>query len=153
MGKKLGILVAALALAATACGGASASNGNEPSETTTSAAGAAPVTVNVVATDYAFKPDLTTFKVGVTYHFVVENEGQVEHEFMIVKPITPGEMDMEEMDAMAIGHIEEDDLQPGQTASVDVTFSADEVGKPVEISCHLEGHYEAGMHVPITIES
>jgi hypothetical protein len=37
-------------------------------------------------------------------------------------PIAAGTMDMEAMDELAVGHIEEDDLLAGDTSSVDVTF-------------------------------
>lgn len=111
-----------------------------------------PVEVQVTATDFAFQSSLTTFEVGVPYHFVVTNNGQTEHEFMIVKPIPAGSMDMEEMDQMAIGHIEEDDLQPGGTASVDVTFTEPAPEGTLEMSCHLPGHYENGMLLPITVK-
>lgn len=149
---KLGIVVAVVALAAVACGGGSNAADND-SATTTTAAAAGPVVVHVTATEYKFESDTTTFKAGTTYRFEVTNEGAMEHEFMVGEPIAPGSMDMEEMDGLAIGHIEEDDLQPGQTDSVDVTFTADQVGQPLEFSCHLEGHYEGGMHLPITVES
>ena len=111
-----------------------------------------PVEVQVTATDFAFQSSLTDFEVGVPYHFVVTNNGQTEHEFMIVKPIPAGSMDMEQMDQMAIGHIEEDDLQPGDTATVDVTFTEPAPAGTLEMACHLPGHYESGMLLPITVK-
>lgn len=112
-----------------------------------------PVDVTVTATDFAFQSSLTTFKVGVPYHFIVTNKGAVEHEFMLVKPIdTSANMEMSEMDDMALAHIEEDDLQPGETASVDYTFTKEDANGPLEFSCHLAGHYENGMKLPITIQ-
>jgi uncharacterized cupredoxin-like copper-binding protein len=111
-----------------------------------------PVEVDVTATDFAFQSSMTTFETGVPYHFVVTNEGQVEHEFMIVQPIEAGTMDMEQMDEMAVGHIEEDDLQPGDTASVDVTFQDPAPEGTLEFACHLPGHFEAGMHLPIVVQ-
>ena len=82
-----------------------------------SSSGTEPVEVKVTAGDFYFKSSLTSFEQGVPYHFVVTNEGSVPHEFMILKPM-PTTSDMEEMDQQALAHIEEDDLQPGQTASV-----------------------------------
>jgi uncharacterized cupredoxin-like copper-binding protein len=111
-----------------------------------------PVEVQVKANEFSFQSSLTTFSVGVPYHFVVTNTGSVNHEFMIVKPIEPGAMDMEEMDEMALAVIEEDDLPPGATASVDVTFNEPAPPGTLEFACHTEGHYEAGMHLPITVE-
>jgi uncharacterized cupredoxin-like copper-binding protein len=111
-----------------------------------------PVDVHVTANEYAFQSSMTTFKVGVPYHFIVTNKGTVEHEFMIVKPIEAGTMDMEEMDSMALADIEDDDLQPGQTASVDYTFTKAYPAGTLEFSCHIKGHYEAGMKLPITVQ-
>ena len=111
-----------------------------------------PVDVQVTATDFAFQSSLTTFKVGVPYHFVVVNKGKVPHEFMIVKPIPAGQMDMEQMDNLALAHIEADDLQPGQTATVDYTFKQAYPEGTMEFACHLPGHYEAGMKLPIIVK-
>ena len=112
-----------------------------------------PVDVTITATDFNFQSSLTTFKVGVPYHFIVTNKGAVEHEFMLVKPIDPSaNMEMSEMDNMALAHIEEDDLQPGDTASVDYTFTQEDANGTLEFSCHLPGHYENGMKLPITVQ-
>lgn len=111
-----------------------------------------PIEVKITATDFGFTASQTTFKVGVPYHFVVTNQGKVAHEFMLVKPIEAGMMDMEEMDAMALSHIEEDDLQAGITQSVDYTFTEAAPTGQLEFSCHLPGHYEAGMKIPITVQ-
>lgn len=111
-----------------------------------------PVDVHVTATDYAFQSSMTTFKVGVPYHFIVTNQGTVEHEFMIVKPIKAGTMDMEEMDSMALADIEDDDLKPGTTATVDLTFTQPAPAGTLEFACHLPKHYEAGMKLPITVQ-
>jgi uncharacterized cupredoxin-like copper-binding protein len=94
---------------------------------------------------------MTTFKVGVPYHFVVTNKGDVAHEFMVMQPVEAGTMTMEEMDKMANAHIEEDDLQPGDNASVDYTFTDPVPEGGLEFACHLAGHYENGMHLPITV--
>jgi uncharacterized cupredoxin-like copper-binding protein len=111
-----------------------------------------PVEVQVTADDFSFQSSLTTFEVGVPYHFVVTNEGTVEHEFMIVQPIEAGTMDMEAMDQMALAHIEEDDLPAGGTATVDYTFTEPAPAGTLEFSCHLAGHYENGMRLPITVQ-
>lgn len=106
----------------------------------------------MTASDLKIESDYTTFKVGVPYHFEVTNEGAIPHEVMLIQPIEGGMMTMEEMDAMARGLVEEDDLPSGATASFDYTFTSADVGSPLEFSCHVEGHYEAGMFLPITVE-
>ncbi|HLF61250.1 MAG TPA: hypothetical protein VI980_08745 [Acidimicrobiia bacterium] len=132
----LGASVALMLVAA--CG----SSGNEVNVTTAETSSG-----QVIASDR------TTFTAGETYHFVVENDGQIPHEVMIVQPIEPGAMDMKAMDEMALYVVEEDDLQAGATVEFDYTFPADSVGTPLEFACHITGHYEAGMHLPITVES
>jgi uncharacterized cupredoxin-like copper-binding protein len=140
MSRFVKLLLAVLMLALPAC--ASSSSGTQK-----------PVDVTITATDFNFQSSLTTFKVGVPYHFIVTNKGNVEHEFMLVKPIDPSaNMEMSEMDDMALAHIEEDDLQPGETATVDYTFTEADKAGPLEFSCHLSGHYEAGMKLPITVQ-
>jgi uncharacterized cupredoxin-like copper-binding protein len=109
------------------------------------------VTVDVQAGEYYFKSPMTTFKVGVPYRFVVDNIGDIHHEFMLVQPMAPGMMSMEEMDKMAIGHIEESDMQAHQTASIDVTFTRPYPAGTLEMACHIEQHYQNGMHLPITV--
>jgi uncharacterized cupredoxin-like copper-binding protein len=110
-----------------------------------------PVTVKVTATEYKFDSSLTTFKVGVPYHFEVTNKGTMEHEFMIIKP-EPTSVGSDQLDSDALAHIEETDLQPGQTASVDYTFLQPAPEGTLEFACHLAGHYEQGMHTPITVQ-
>lgn len=151
----LGAVLTVVALVLAACGGGSGAGGaaaavDQEAATDTAAsagvAGAEPVTVEVKVDEFNIEPSLSTFEAGVPYRFVVTNAGQIAHELMIGAPIEAGGMDMEEMDDLALAMIEEDDLGPGMTAEMTVTFpvpaTADEV---LEASCHLPGHYEAGM--------
>ena len=121
----------------------------EQATLTTDASGA--TVVDVEAGEYFFKSPLTTFEVGVPYHFVVHNTGDEEHEFMLVEPIAAGEMSMEMMDDMAVGHIEGDDLQPAQTTTLDVTFTEPYPAGMLELACHIDDHYEEGMILPIVV--
>lgn len=132
------LMAGALMFVAAACGGAD----NEVHVTTAE-----------TSTGQTITSDVTTFTAGESYHFVVENEGQLAHEVMIVEPIEPGAMDMEAMDEMALYVIEEDDLEPGATVEFDFTFPDDAVGTDLEFACHISGHYEAGMHLPIAVQS
>lgn len=111
------------------------------------------VTLTDSATTQSVVSDVTTFTAGEPYHFVVKNDGQLAHELMIVQPIEPGTMDMEQMDEMALYVIEKDDLEPGATYEFDFVFPSDSVGTDLEFACHLAGHYEAGMHLPMTVKA
>ena len=137
--KKLFSILIFIALLLTACG--AQGNSNE---------------VKITLTDFGIESSRTSFEAGVPYHFVVTNEGQVEHEIMLMTPLTEDQMsmnmDMEEMDAMALAHIEAEDLQPGATAEMDYTFTEPAPAGTLEFSCHIAGHYEAGMKLPITVK-
>lgn len=135
--KLFGILIVTILLL-TACGGG---NSNE---------------VKITLTDFGIESSRTSFEVGVPYHFVVTNNGKIEHEIMFMAPMTKEQMgmnmDMEEMDKMALTHIEAEELQPSMTAEMDYTFTQPAPEGTLEFSCHIAGHYEAGMKLPITVK-
>lgn len=106
-----------------------------------------PVEVKVTVKEFHIESSLTEFQVGVPYHFVVTNAGTVTHEFLIAPSM--GDMTMEELDAVRLGEISEDDLPAGATATLDLTFTEP---AQLELSCHVPGHYEDGMKLPITIK-
>ena len=137
--RKLFIVLVVGVLALSACGGGGNSN-----------------TVTITLTDFGIESSRTTFEVGVPYHFVVTNEGQVEHEIMLMAPLTADQMmmnmDMEQMDAMALAHVEAADLPKGATAEFDYTFTEPAPAGTLEFSCHIAGHYEAGMKLAITVQ-
>jgi len=110
-------------------------------------------TVKVTLTDYKIDSSVTEFKVGVPYHFVVSNKSESDHEFMIMPPVDPDmDMSMEQMDEMAVAMIEEDDLEPGEIMTLDVTFAEPAPAGTLEFACHTAKHYQAGMQLPITVE-
>jgi uncharacterized cupredoxin-like copper-binding protein len=133
------IAIAAFVLAA--CQGSSASP-----------VSAKPVDVQVTLTEMKITLSLNTFSVGVPYHFIVTNKGAIAHEIMIMPPLAPGNMTMEQMDEMALAHIEADDLPPGATKTLDYTFTKPYPAGQLEFACHVTGHYEAGMHTPIVVK-
>jgi len=113
------------------------------------------VEVQISLTEFGIQSSLTDFETGIPYHFVVTNEGQVEHEFMIMPPLTQDEMgmhmDMAELDEMALAMIEASDLPAGVTASFDLTFTDPASAGTLEFACHTPGHYEANMKLPIVV--
>jgi uncharacterized cupredoxin-like copper-binding protein len=133
--KALIFLIAAMFLL-TACGGQKA---NE---------------VKVRLTEFGIESSTTSFEMGIPYHFVVTNEGAVNHEIMIMPPATEPMvgMEMPELDEMALVMIEADTLPPGKTVSFDYTFTDSAKTEGLEFACHTPGHYEAGMKLPITVE-
>ncbi|MBI2332661.1 MAG: hypothetical protein HYU84_10970 [Chloroflexi bacterium] len=141
MYKKIFVVLVVAGLLLTACGGQGPS---------------APVEVQITLTEFGIEPSLTEFETGVPYHFVVTNAGTVEHEIMIMPPLTEDEMgmamDMGELDEMALAMIEASELPAGATASFDYTFTEAAPAGTLEFACHTPGHYEAGMKLPIVVK-
>jgi len=127
------VLVAAVVVA---CGGGAAS-GNA-------------TTVTVTLTDFKIDSSLTSFSVGVPYHFVVTNKGAITHEFEIMPP-GQAENTPDQLPKTALAGIKGNDLTPGTTKTLDYTFTQAPAGG-LEFACHMAGHYEAGMHLPITVK-
>ena len=61
-----------------------------------------------------------------------------------------GNMSMDEMHKAALAMI--DNVAPGETKTVDYTFSAAAVGSHPEFACYLPGHYEAGMKQDVSVQ-
>jgi uncharacterized cupredoxin-like copper-binding protein len=112
------------------------------------------VDVNVNLTDFAIESSVTEFEPGVLYHFTVTNSGQIPHEFMIL-PVSEhmgmAGMSMEEFDELALMMIPIEQLPVGATAEADYTF-ASVPNQAIELVCMTPGHFEAGMHLPITVK-
>lgn len=112
--------------------------------------------VAITMTDFGIESSRTSFEVGVPYHFTVTNNGAINHELMIMPPLTQDQMgmgmNMDAMDKMALAMIEADMMTPGKTMSLDYTFTEPAMAGSLEFACHVEGHYEAGMSLPITVK-
>jgi len=111
--------------------------------------------VQIAVKEFGIESSITEFQVGVPYHFVVTNAGTVNHEIMVMPPLSKDQMgmgmDMGTMDQMALAMISADDLVPGTTKSFDLTFSDAASTGTLEFACHTPGHYEANMKLPITV--
>jgi uncharacterized cupredoxin-like copper-binding protein len=111
--------------------------------------------VTITVKEFGIESSITEFQVGVPYRFVVTNAGTVNHEIMIMPPLTANQMsmgmDMGTMDQMALAMISADDLTPGATKSFDLSFSKSATTGTLEFACHTPGHYEANMKLPITV--
>lgn len=144
--KLFGFVVAVAVLLLAACGGKQA-NTNGPVEVEVALGESS-------AGEFTVQSSVTEFKPDVQYRFVVTNKGQIPHEFMII-PITENmnmaAMSMEEKDAQALMIISEEELPPGATVEMDYTFTSIPEGN-IEFVCALPGHFEAGMHTPITVK-
>ncbi len=134
----LGPLICALALLLAACGSPSGEN--------------TPNTVQITETDFHISSSIATFSPGVTYHFVVTNNGNTTHEFMIM-PKSEGDMSsmpMEQMDKMALHAVE--NILPGETKTFNYAFPSSTANTHPQFACYLSGHYQAGMHENVTVK-
>jgi uncharacterized cupredoxin-like copper-binding protein len=73
--------------------------------------------VKITVKEFGIESAVTSFEAGVPYHFVVTNEGSVDHEIMIMPPLAATDqtgmgMDMGTMDGMALAMIPAEDLTP-----------------------------------------
>lgn len=96
-----------------------------------------------------FEPASFDFNAGQTIRFNVENDGELEHEFVI----DTVERNVEHKAMMAEMDMEHDDpnsvrLDAGADGEVIWTFAN---AGTFEFACLIPGHYESGMHGPITV--
>ncbi|TAH53027.1 MAG: hypothetical protein EYC68_05040 [Chloroflexota bacterium] len=153
------IISGALSVLLTACGGAAPSP--MPIQTE-------PIEVRVDLNEFKIESSLNNFQKGVPYRLVIHNAGAIAHEFVILP--TGAQHNMSSMSGMSHGtmpgmshsampgmdesvvvQVNQDELAPGATRTVDVVFKEDTRGAPLEMACHIPGHYEAGMKLDIAV--
>lgn len=106
--------------------------------------------VRVTLPEFKVESSRTAFRAGVPYRLTVENRGQVNHGFLIVRPLGD-DASREAVDEAAIVQIPELELQPGAQRAITVTFQAAPRGS-LEFACQLPRHHEFGMHQAITVQ-
>lgn len=97
-----------------------------------------------------FEPRELTFKAGETVLFSITNDGETEHEFVMDtlannakhKELMAKFPEMEHDDPNAIR------LQPGEKGTIAWTFAN---AGTFEFACLIPGHYESGMHGPLSV--
>lgn len=113
-----------------------------------------PIEVRIKLTEFAIESPVTTFQTGVPYRFVLDSAGALAHDFRI----TPRGESQSMMGMQSDGHahehgnelmvVKEAELAPGTSVSKDITFL--QPGE-YEFACHVPGHMEAGMLLPINV--
>ncbi len=134
-------------------------------------------TIEIVATDNKYDVETVDVEVGETVRFVIENKGQLLHEFNIgtaemhaehqkemlemmqtgmMTPTGMKEMMGESHDngGMTHGGMTHDDpnsvlIEPGETRELIWKFTKAE---KLEFACNVPGHYESGMHGQFHVE-
>ncbi|WP_069806184.1 hypothetical protein [Thermogemmatispora onikobensis] len=112
---------------------------------------ASPQTIKITIGDFFVRSPQTTFVTGTLYHFVVTNQGQHHHDFLIMHPMSTETMVMDEVYQRALAYIY--NIAPGESKTLDFTFDHTAPSGMLEFSCHYGGHYEAGMHQPIVVKA
>jgi len=91
-------------------------------------------------------------KPGETVRFVITNAGKIKHEFTI--GTREEQMEHAKMMASMPGMKHEDgnsvSLEAGETKELVWQFGK---AGPVEIACHVPGHYEAGMTAKVSVKN
>lgn len=104
-------------------------------------------TVYVTAREFTFTPDHLIVSSGETIRFVVTNQGQQAHEFVIATASEHHEHEelMRKMDDPGMMESEPNGvaLTPGDTKTLVWTFQR---AKHLQFACDIPGHYESGMH-------
>ena len=144
------MLIATLVVAGCSGGSPAAVGNSSPAGSGSSSASGSAVDVQVTLTEFSITSSLTTFKVGTPYHFIVTNKGAVAHEFQIMPPAT-GTLTQDQIKQMSLAGIGQADLPAAGSKTLDYTFTQAYPQGALEFACHLPGHYEAGMHLAITV--
>jgi uncharacterized cupredoxin-like copper-binding protein len=97
--------------------------------------------VTVTMGEFWFESSDSIFTAGVPYRFVLQNVGQMPHEWAVVPR---GDVD----ESRLLFEVEEEELPPGATVVREFTFP--EAGE-FDFACYLPGHYEGGMVLPIRV--
>lgn len=123
------VALVAIALLVVACGSAGGQSGS-------------PTEVQVTLSEFTIESPQTSFTTDTPYRFVIKNEGTIAHDWSIMPR---GETD----EVQALAKVDEDELPPGATVTQEFTFTQ---AGDFEFACHVPGHYEAGMLLPITVQ-
>lgn len=146
----------ALALAIAACGEEKKeeTTTTEPTKTEAPAGGETKGgAIDVSLTEFKVESTKMDAKAGkVTFN--VTNDGKVPHEFIVYQSDEePGSLPVEggkvkEDEASVVDEIEEEDLQPGDSAELTVDLKP---GKYI-LFCNLPGHYEGGQYMGFEVK-
>lgn len=126
--------------------------GSTPASTTTTGnPSSGPQIVKVSENDFSIQAATTQFVAGQSYTFQVTNSGTHHHDFLIMHPGQTELLTMDQVYAKALTYIY--NIAPGQTKTLTYTFKSTAPSGMLEFACHYGGHYEAGMHQAIVVNS
>ncbi|MGH2718442.1 MAG: heavy metal translocating P-type ATPase, partial [Actinomycetota bacterium] len=107
-------------------------------------------TIDITMTNYRYSPSAITVREGETVRFVFHNTGTVTHEALIGDAAVQASLEGRRASGggMAGMGVPAVDVAPGQTGTLDYTFSS--AGQTL-IGCHEPGHYALGMRAVVTV--
>lgn len=122
-------------------------------------------TITVEAGDLWFKPDDLSIAPGETVKFIIENTGNLEHEFVIgdAKEQAEHREMMQQMASNGGGHDMSAGHHSGMQAMPSVTVAAGETktlvwtapetsNAALVYACNIPGHFEAGMRGELVVQ-
>lgn len=104
-----------------------------------------------------FKPDTLTFETGKAYKWVLKNTDEIKHELAINEMrerIFTRKIEIAAADGTFVAEIKGDinEVEIGAGQTVEWFFVPVQNDEEIEISCEIEGHYEAGMHGIVSLK-
>lgn len=136
------VVIALLGMLLAACGGTA----------TSPSVSGQPIEVKIKLTDFNIESDIKTFEKGVTYRLKVTNEGMIAHDFTVLPVGAQHDMSGAGMhDEGVVVQIPASDLPPGGSKQVLMVFKETTAVTPLEMACHVPGHYQAGMKLGIAV--
>lgn len=130
--KRLLALLAAFALVLAACGG-----GDDDAPDTDDALPPGTTNLEIAMTEFVFEPDSVTIPAGERIILDLQNEGGIEHNFVIMSSPISAEAEYDVANALL-----ELTVQPGDGGLVEFTAPA---AGTYQIICSISGHFTAGM--------
>ncbi|MCW7546212.1 cupredoxin domain-containing protein [Aurantimonas coralicida] len=111
------------------------------------------IAVRMLETDdgaMLFEPSSIAVKRGETVLLEIRNDGEIEHEFVMDghEMIQEHKVLMEKFPEMEHADPNAVRLEPGESGQIAWTFTND---GSFEFACLIPGHYESGMHGPLTV--
>lgn len=103
---------------------------------------AGPTVVKVTLTEFKITMDQTTLPAG-PITFEITNNGAIDHEVVI----EPAGANDEPFSLNGV-ESEKEDIHPGDTVTLDWTLEPGDY----QLSCHVPGHFEAGMYTTFTVK-
>ena len=108
------------------------------------------VQVDITLVDNSIESSLTAFQVGVPYTFVITNTGRRAHNFNISTPVSEAGS-LNNALATALLAVSKNQLDAGDSVTVEYTFPDSAAGTNLEFSCLIQRHYQDGMYLAITV--